>query len=203
METIDAFHRVTTVAQAVIGSLSEDQFTLPTPCTEWTVRDVLNHIRHGDALVTAWLTGTPAPDSGDTDYLGEHPTNAVFQGMAETTAALAVPGILERTIPTRMGDMRVGAPGSDGLIERRIADLFVHLWDLAAATGQSTDLDPELAEVVQAHFRSRLEGVDRSDLAGARPQPVAEARPAPEHATAADRLAAYLGREVTTSTAGR
>jgi uncharacterized protein (TIGR03086 family) len=201
MEPIDAFRRTTAVAQKVIGGLSEDQFTLPTPCTEWTVRDVLNHIRHGDALITAWLTDTQAPDSGDADYLGEHPKDSIFQGMAESAAALTAPGILESTVTTRMGDLPVGAPG--GLIERRVADLFVHLWDLAAATGQSTDLDPEVAGLVHAHFQSRLEGVDRSGLIGARPQPVAEARLAPEHATAADRLAAYLGREVTAFAAGR
>lgn len=203
METIDAFRRVTAVAHAVVGALTEDQFTLPTPCTEWTVRDVLNHIRHGDALVTAWLTGTPAPDSGDADYLGADPKSAVFQGMTETAAALDAPDVLGSTVQTRMGAKPVSAPGGDGLIERRVADLFVHLWDLAAATGQSTDLDPALAEVVQAHFRSRLDGVDRSVLPGARPRPVAEERPAPRNATAADRLAAYLGREVTTFAAGR
>jgi uncharacterized protein (TIGR03086 family) len=82
-----------------------------------------------------------------------------------------------------MGDVTVAT-----LIERRTADLFVHLWDLAVATGQSTDLDPELADAVLAHYRGRLDGQPREGM------PIANSEPVPAGASAADLLAAYLGR---------
>jgi hypothetical protein len=67
----------------------------------------------------------------------------------------------------------------------------VHGWDLARALGRSTDLDPELADVLREHAVPRLPDSFRGtdDDALYRP-PVA----APPDATAADRLAADLGR---------
>jgi uncharacterized protein (TIGR03086 family) len=76
------------------------------------------------------------------------------------------------------------------LDERRIADLVAHLWDLAVATGRSTAYDPELVELVAAHYRERLENRPREGA------PIAEVQPVPPDATAADRLAGYLGRTV-------
>jgi uncharacterized protein (TIGR03086 family) len=72
----------------------------------------------------------------------------------------------------------------------RFNEMVVHSWDLAKATGQSTDLDPELAAASLASFRAvaflpRGEG-----------KMFQEAKPVPPDATPADRLAAFLGREV-------
>ena len=71
-------------------------------------------------------------------------------------------------------------------------DAFTHGWDLARATGQSTDLDPELAggaarrvrgSFIQPAFRGE-DGV----------RPFGAEQPAPRDATNADALAAFLGR---------
>jgi uncharacterized protein (TIGR03086 family) len=66
----------------------------------------------------------------------------------------------------------------------------VHAWDLAHATGQPTDLDPELAGRVLAWSRAALDGVPRDGT------PFADECPVPPGATQADALAAYLGRSV-------
>jgi uncharacterized protein (TIGR03086 family) len=65
----------------------------------------------------------------------------------------------------------------------------VHSWDIAAATGQSTDIAPELAAQALAAWRSRLGDGQRP--AG---MPFDDPQPVPAGATAADELAAYLGR---------
>ena len=71
-------------------------------------------------------------------------------------------------------------------------DTFTHGWDLAKATGQSTDLDPELASqllaIAQAFLSDALRGPDGSAPFGTRLE-------APAGATAADELAAFLGRQ--------
>jgi uncharacterized protein (TIGR03086 family) len=143
----------------------------------------LNHILMGDLLANAWIRGVRALEDREADYLGDDPQGAVMIGLAETYAELSVPGVMERVVSTRMGQLTVSA-----LEERRIADLVAQLWDLAIATGQPTDYDPELVEEVLAHYRGRLEGAARTGM------PVAEPQPVPESASAADRLAAYLGR---------
>jgi uncharacterized protein (TIGR03086 family) len=92
---------------------------------------------------------------------------------------------MERIVSTPMGE-RPGAV----LVQLRVAELLVHGWDLARATGQDTDLDPELAEVVRTAWTTQLGDRPRTLLPFDEPQPV------PDDAPAADRLAAYLGRSV-------
>ena len=74
----------------------------------------------------------------------------------------------------------------------RVSELTLHIWDLAAATGQSRNLDPELVAVA-----------DRILRAGSVPRggesPIGPEQPAPADATAADRLAAFAGRAVPVS----
>jgi uncharacterized protein (TIGR03086 family) len=71
-------------------------------------------------------------------------------------------------------------------------EFVLHSWDLAKATGQSTDLDRELAGSVLAAMRAsrllaRVRGKDG---------PVAQEQPAPVNASPADQLAAFMGRTV-------
>ena len=72
-------------------------------------------------------------------------------------------------------------------------DTFTHGWDLARATGQPTDLDPELAAALlgfaQAFLSDAMRGPDSASPFGAQVE-------APAGATPADQLAAFLGRQV-------
>ena len=73
----------------------------------------------------------------------------------------------------------------------RSCDVFTHAWDLARATGQPTDLDPELAaanlDAARTLMREGLRGPGRSFGAE---------QSCPDGGTTADQLAAFLGREV-------
>ncbi|MFC7756019.1 DinB family protein [Tsukamurella soli] len=101
---------------------------------------------------------------------------------------------LDRTVYTHR-DGRSHARNLAGLLSRRIADLLVHNWDLAKALGRSTaDFDPELVAWTLEHYQSRFAGYERTDpkIIGS----VAVQRPAPAGAGDADRLAAFMGRDV-------
>ncbi len=71
-------------------------------------------------------------------------------------------------------------------------DTFVHAWDLAKSTGQSTDLDPTMAAALLAQSKAAIQDSFRGPE-GAPFGPEAEA---PADASDADRLAAFLGRTV-------
>jgi uncharacterized protein (TIGR03086 family) len=190
VDRITQFARAQTVAKQIIGSIADDQLTLPTPCSEWDVRDILNHVLDGDLLVIAWLKGETPSWGRNPDHLGDdpHPQAVVLDRLAECYGLVAGQAEdLARIISTRMGPMSV-----DALAERRIGDLVAHLWDLAIATSQPVDYDPELVETVVPYYRAKLDGKPRDGA------PVAEPQRVPEGATAADRLAAYLGRSVGT-----
>ncbi len=184
METLAAFDRASAVATTVLDGVTDEQFGLPTPCPDWTVRSVLNHIVLGQLRAEATIEGRTHP-SDKADHLGREPRVAFAGSLASVRAQFAVPGLLERVLSTQMGE-RPGAV----LVAVRTAELLVHSWDIAVATGQDTDLDPELVEWVRAGWIALLGDRPRAILPFADPQPV------PDEASPADRLAAYLGRSV-------
>lgn len=67
-------------------------------------------------------------------------------------------------------------------------ELMLHGWDVARSIDASTDLDADLAEELLATGRELMEGRPRTVFG--------EEQPAPDGATAADRLAAFYGRSV-------
>jgi uncharacterized protein (TIGR03086 family) len=184
MGPLAAFDRASAVATAVLGRVTSDQFCLPTPCTDWTVRSVLNHIVLGTLTAEATIEGRTHP-SPKADHLGRDPRAAFAGSLASLWTNFGAPGLLTRVLTTSMGE----APGAV-LVDVRTAELLVHSWDIAVASGQDTDLDPKLVDYVQTRWTARLGDRPRAMLPFGEPQPV------PDEACAADRLAAYLGRSV-------
>jgi uncharacterized protein (TIGR03086 family) len=136
-------------------------------------------------MVAALGKGETPPEHGD-DLVGADPKAAFASSVDTAREALSAPGVLEKIVATPFGDQ----PGTV-LVAMAVAEAMVHGWDVASATGQSTDLDSELAEAVLAQWKSRLDGHQRPEGG-----PIGAEQPAPEGATGADRLAAYLGRKV-------
>lgn len=181
---LDRFDRAAAVTTAIVGNITADQYDLPSPCAEWTVRGVLNHIVTGNLMTEAIVAGVAHPDR-TVDRLGDDPAATFAATLASTRAALATPGLMERIVSTPIGE----APGAF-LVTMRVNELIVHGWDLARATGQSTDLEPELAAEALAAWQERFGDRPRTMLPFDDPQPV------PDDATAVDRLAGFLGRKV-------
>jgi uncharacterized protein (TIGR03086 family) len=180
------FRRAAAVTDSVIAAIRPEQLHNATPCTEWDVRALLNHVVTGNLLFVALATGAPRPDRTQ-DHLGEDYLGAFRDSVRRLTEAFEAPGFIDRTVPTPFGE------GSGRvLVGMRFNEMIVHSWDLARATGQPTDFDPELAEQSLAWFRGA------PMLSGARGPagPFGEEQPAPESGTAADRLAAFVGRRV-------
>ena len=187
MDPVESFDRAAAAASAVVTNITDGQVGLPTPCEKWDVRAVLNHLVGANLRVVATVRGETPPDPS-ADHLGTHPKDAFAASLAAVRAVFAEPGVLERIYPTPIGEQ----PGVF-LVHMRVNELLVHAWDVAVATGQSTDIAPQLADNALAMWRTRLAQVPRPPDG-----PFAEERPVPEGATAADRLAAFLGRTVPT-----
>jgi uncharacterized protein (TIGR03086 family) len=178
------FHAAAAQAQRVVATVRPDQLGDPTPCTGWTVRDVINHLTTGNLLFTAIVTDGPKPDRSR-DHLGDDHVTAFRDSVTDLSEAFAKHDVLSGTYATPFGT----GPGAL-LVHMRRNELVQHAWDIARATGQSTDLAPDLAAAALASFQAapfmpRGEG-----------KPFGETRQPPPDATAADRLAAFLGREV-------
>ena len=170
----------------VLSNVKADQLDDATPCKSWKVRDVVNHIVGG----AHWFgTSTESGDGGgfeDQDYAGGDYLASFDEGAARAVAAFDAPGAQEKVIKLPFGEF----PGV-AFMGLATTDTFQHGWDLAKATGQSTDLDPELAAQI-------LEGAEQSipdQFRGDEPMPFGPKVEAPANATNADKLAAFLGRQ--------
>lgn len=180
------FQRAAAIADATVSAVRHDQLGLATPCAEWTVRQLINHVLIGNLLFVSLATGTPPPDR-TADLVGDDHVVSFRDSLARLSAAFSEPGFPGRPVLTPDGE-GTGAV----LASMRCTEFMVHSWDLAKATAQSTDLDHELAERVLAAMRTS------SLLARVRGEggPVGEQQPAPDGANPADRLAAFMGRAV-------
>lgn len=167
----------------------DDAWSFPTGCAGWSVRDLLDHVVGGNLTVAALLTGQIPPPHG-TDHLAEDPLCAYRASGEALRAAFGEPGALERVIAVPAGTV----PGSVAL-HLRLTELLVHGWDLARATGQSvTGLPADLAEQALAFSRAQLDRMPPGRRPFASPQLVTDGAPA------VDRLAALLGRPVSSPT---
>jgi uncharacterized protein (TIGR03086 family) len=164
---------------------------LPTPCTDWTVRQLVNHVVGGNRLTTRVLRGKPLPPleqlgrRGNDDQLGDDPAAAFRVSADELLAALRVPGALERPYTLPVGTL----PGP-AVVHLRTVETLVHGWDLAQATGQQVPFSDELATPELTFSRELLGRLPEGR------QPFAPSRPVADDAPAIDRLAALLGREL-------
>jgi uncharacterized protein (TIGR03086 family) len=144
---------------------------------------------HLDVLGNIWAaenvkTGSAPRPSGD--IIGERdPVEAYATSADAMMAAFDEPGAFDRMVTMPFGEMPAA-----GLAGFRFVDLVVHTWDLAKATGQETDLAPDLCEAALAMSRQRMTGMDRANM------PFKDEVAVLVDAPAADRLAGFLGRQM-------
>jgi uncharacterized protein (TIGR03086 family) len=180
---IDDLARASAAMSDLVDGIAADQWTAPTPCAEWSVRDLVGHLVGLNLVFVAMLAGSPPPERR-ADRLGADPAGAYRRSAAALQAAAALPGILERSQATPLGV----ATGAERL-RWRIADLLVHGWDLGQATGTRAELPDDLVEQALTFVRAELPGQPRVGRFGD-PQPISD------NAPAIDRLAAFTGRPV-------
>jgi uncharacterized protein (TIGR03086 family) len=175
----------------VLAGVSAADLEGATPCASWRVRELINHIVGGQTFfATVATTGEPpsggsageAPDFSAGDFKA-----AFAEGSARCMSAFEADGAMERIMKLPFGEM----PGSAFVIIAS-SDTFTHGWDLAKATGQSTDLNPELAAQLLTFAQGFLLNAWRGPEGQAPFGPKVEA---PAGASAADQLAAFLGRQ--------
>ena len=183
-DLLAVYHRAADLAVGIVERVHPDQLGDATPCTEWNVRMLINHVVSGNLFFVHLATGSTPPDRG-VDHLGNDPLTVFRDSVHAVSAAFEADGFLHRVMTAPFGEV----PGSQ-LVDMRRNELTVHGWDLAKATGQSTDFDPE---VIAACLASYTASPWLRDRAGA---PFDAEQPAPPGATDADHLAAFLGRKV-------
>ena len=185
MELDQLLERATENAGRVIAGVRPDQYDNPTPCAEWKVRDVLNHVIGGNHFFAAVAAGeTVEAPAEPPDLVGDDPATAYAQGAKIALEAWRAPGVAEKTVTMPIGDV----PGSFGT-GLHFLDHLTHAWDIAQATGQEGAIDQELAEAAFGLVNGNI-GDDLRQAGG----PFGPEVPCAEDASPVERLVAYLGR---------
>ena len=169
----------------IIEQVPDDRWHAATPCAEWDVRQVVNHII-GENLWAAELFGGKTVEQVGTrldgDLTGDDPAAAYRQSVDVARQAVEAPGAMAATCHLSFGDYS----GSD-YAAQIFMDTLIHGWDIARGSDQQIRMDAELvspclpiAEELTRKFRAA--GVFGEDL------------PVPDDADQQTRLLALVGR---------
>ena len=167
--------------QQLLGTIEQDELRLPTPCAEWDVADLADHVIANLLNSFAHWAGTDVPHEPcpiATELAGRY--RAAVDVVLETYEA---PGVLDKTLPTPMGDFPGGA-----VLAVAFADQLTHLWDLSRALGRDVAVPDQLAEEALAVWGGFISDPLRNG------DTFAAAHDPGPGVPALDRLAAFTGR---------
>jgi uncharacterized protein (TIGR03086 family) len=135
-EIADRYRRVAAAFTERVAAVPKTSWERPAPCDGWVARDVVRHL-------TEWLPGfffetwdlhAPSVPSVDKDPL------AAWTVVDETIQA----ALDDPEIAGRERDMRMGHSTFEQTIDMICtADVLIHTWDLARATGLDETLDAD------------------------------------------------------------
>jgi uncharacterized protein (TIGR03086 family) len=171
---------------ARVAAVPAGSWDAPTPCSDWDVRALLQHVVNELRWIPPLLDGATVAEVGDRfdgDLLGDHPAGATTDAAREAIAAAGVVDP-ERTVHLSYGDVTAAY-----YLAQVGLDVFVHTWDLTRATGQDGTVPDALVAGATEAFHPDEEAAWRG--AGAIADPV----PTGTTATPLDQLVARMGRD--------
>lgn len=137
-----------------VMAIGPDDWDRPTPCRDWSVRDLVHHLVSEELWAPPLFEGQTITQVGDRfegDILGADPQAAWKEAAAGALAAVTPDG-LDRTVHLSFGD----TPGREYL-GQLTSDHVIHAWDLTRAIGGDERLDPDLVEFVHGFLAPQVE----------------------------------------------
>ncbi|SCK06965.1 TIGR03086 family metal-binding protein [Streptomyces sp. WMMB 322] len=185
MELIDAFDTAFKEWDRLVHEVGERQWEDPTPCSEWNVRELVNHLVGEHLWAPHLLNGETLAEVGDRfdgDVVGDAPVAMWEQAGSASRSAFHRKGALRGSVHVTGGKTPATEFGW-----QMTTDLAVHGWDLAQGIGVRSRMPDELADAVYEHVAPQAESWHESGIFD---PPV----PVPDDAVPQDRLVALLGR---------
>lgn len=169
-----------------VHAVGPDQWSWPTPCSEWNVRELVNHLVGENRWVPELFAGRTVADVGDRldgDLLGADPVAAWDSSIAAALDSIGEDGAMARIVRLSFGDL----PGGEYVMQL-FADLLIHGWDLARAIGADEHLDAALVTACATWFEGAAELYRGAGVVGSQVEVAATADPQA-------RLLAAFGRD--------
>ena len=172
-------------AARFVSGVRPGQWHDPTPCSEWDVRALLNHMTQENAWAAELFPGKTMAEVGDRldgDVLDGDPIGAFNRSVEAATAAVSVPGAMKAVCHLWFGDI----PGSE-YAKQLFGGMLIHGWDMAKASRQDAALDAALVELGLPIAEETMALAEGSGV-------FAPQVPVPDHAPPQTRMLAFMGR---------
>jgi uncharacterized protein (TIGR03086 family) len=181
MEPIAALASSYESLERLLLSLGPDDLSAQTPCEEWKVRDVLEHVL-GNIEV---FTGV----ARDGKQFAPPEERQRLDGDPAATLRTAADENLEAWRGSDAVDTPTGMIPGVSLFDINLADTVLHTWDIAKGTGRDPGVDPDVVDVVLTKMEGEWHQIGHQ--MGAFGPPCEAAPDAPPY----DRLVALTGRQ--------
>jgi len=178
MDALTQIDALGPVLAGVMSGISEDQLDNKTPCTEYTVRGVLEHMISGATAFASTFRGEEPAEAPLADVLAE-----IDPALTELFASMHLPGALDGTVQAPFGEVP-----RETFARFVVLDGLVHGWDLSVSTGQTYDPPTALVDAVAAFAAEAVPPLRNGVTFGPEIECGADATPI-------ERLAALTGRE--------
>lgn len=169
----------------IVAGIKPNQWDDPTPCSDWTVRDIVNHLTAENLWVEPLMSGRTLESVGDRydgDVIGDDPLKAFRMASESAVEAFKEKGAMQKTV-----NLSFGATQADTYCEQMFIDMLVHGWDVAQGSRQQANVPNELAEAAWAIFEPQAEGWRSAGVIG-------EAVPSNGKETTTAQLLKLMGR---------
>jgi uncharacterized protein (TIGR03086 family) len=146
-----------------VFAVGHDRWDARTPDTEWSVRDLVNHVTSEHLWAPELLAGSTVEEVGDRfsgDVLGEDPNGAWVRAHSASQAAWA------STPADKPVHLSFGTVPAAEYAEQMLLDLAVHAWDLARGTGGDERLPADVVTHVLSYARERADELSASGAFG-------------------------------------
>lgn len=163
IDVLDRFLAASTEFGQRLPSVRPDQWTAPTPCAEWNVRQLVNHMVRGNLNYVDLLAGSSREDflrMRDADALGDDPLAAYAASVRLVADAFGRPGALDQMLDYPLGKVT----GCQALAVRA-TDSAIHAWDLARALRVDDRLDADLVAWISDGLGEIYAGLAESPVA--------------------------------------
>lgn len=177
-------------AGGVVAGVRPDQLSGATPCPDYDVATLIDHlVGAGWRAVAIGRGETPTGEQPFPHVALTDAPQQLREAGAQATATWT-DDRLTATTTMPWGETYTGAT----LVDMYLSELMAHAWDLAVATGQTPGCDQELATaaLAAAHTMLRPEYRDAMGIGN----PFGAEQPAGDDATTLERFAAFMGRRI-------
>ena len=196
---IHADHRTALLASyenaaAIVSGIEREQTALGTPCPDYDVAGLIDHLVEAADRAAALGRGQTPPPGDNSRHVELADAPGQLRRAAEDAAqAWGDDARLSTTVTMPWGEQYSGAQ----LVDMYLAELATHAWDLAWATGQIDRLDAALATTALEGARATIKPEYRDLVATG--SPFGAEVPPPRDADDWDQLAAFMGRNPASS----